>query len=94
MVSLQAFTARAPGAISGWGTKIPQAAQTPLKEKKKDYLATKTIHKQQDKLIGISLQGNHGEGNGNPPQYSCLENPMEEEPGGPQSTRSRRVRHD
>ena len=26
-----------------------------------------------------------GEGNGNPLQDSCLENPMEEEPGGPQS---------
>ena len=23
-----------------------------------------------------------GEGNGNPPQYSCLENPRTEEPGG------------
>ena len=23
-----------------------------------------------------------GEGNGNPPQYSCLENSMKEEPGG------------
>ena len=23
-----------------------------------------------------------GDGNGNPLQYSCLENPMEEEPGG------------
>ena len=28
--------------------------------------------------LGRSL----GEGNGNPLQYSCLENPMEEEPGG------------
>ena len=26
-----------------------------------------------------------GEGNGNPLQYSCLENPMTEEPGGLQS---------
>ena len=26
-----------------------------------------------------------GEGNGTPLQYSCLENPMEEEPGGLQS---------
>ena len=25
------------------------------------------------------------EGNGNPLQYSCLENPWTEEPGGPQS---------
>ena len=27
-----------------------------------------------------------GEGNGNPLQYSCLENPMDREPGGLQST--------
>ena len=34
-----------------------------------------------------------GEGNGNPLQYSCLENPMTEEPGRPQSMGSQRVRH-
>ena len=33
-----------------------------------------------------------GVGNGNPPQYSCLENAMEEEPGGLESLVSRRVR--
>ena len=33
-----------------------------------------------------------GEGNGNPLQYSCLENPMMEEPGGIQSMGSQRVR--
>ena len=35
-----------------------------------------------------------GEGNGIPLQYSCLENPWTEEPGGLQSMRSQRVRHD
>ena len=35
-----------------------------------------------------------GEGNGSPLQYSCLENPMTEEPGGLQSIGSQRVRHD
>ena len=35
-----------------------------------------------------------GEGNGTPLQYSCLENPMVEEPGGLQSMGSLRVRHD
>ena len=34
-----------------------------------------------------------GEGYGNPLQYSCLENPMEEEPGGSQSVGSQRVTH-
>ena len=32
-------------------------------------------------------------GNGNPLQYSCLENAMEEEPGELQSVGSQRVRH-
>ena len=34
-----------------------------------------------------------GEGNGNPLQYSCLGNPMEE-PGGLQSMGSQRIGHD
>ena len=34
------------------------------------------------------------EGNGNPLQYSCLENPMDGEPGGLLSMGSLRVRHD
>ena len=32
-------------------------------------------------------------GNGNPLQYSCLENPLTEEPGGLQSTGLTAVRH-
>ena len=35
-----------------------------------------------------------GEGNGNPLQYSCLEDPMGEEPGRLQSMGSQRVGHD
>ena len=35
-----------------------------------------------------------GGGPGNPLQKSRLENPMTEEPGGPQSRASQRVRHD
>jgi len=35
-----------------------------------------------------------GEGNGNPLQYSCLENPLTEEPSGLQSMGLERVRHD
>ena len=35
-----------------------------------------------------------GEGNGNPFQYSCLENPWMEEPGGLQPMGSQRVGHD
>ena len=36
----------------------------------------------------------HGEGNGNPLQCSCLENPMDGEPGRLQSMGLHRVRHD
>ena len=35
-----------------------------------------------------------GEGKANPLQYSCLENPMDEEPGGLLSTGLQRARHD
>ena len=35
-----------------------------------------------------------GEGNGNPLQYSCLENPRKGEPGGRLSMGSHRVGHD
>ena len=35
-----------------------------------------------------------GKGNGNSPQYSCLGNPMEEEPGRLQSMGSQGFRHD
>ena len=35
-----------------------------------------------------------GVGNGNPFQYSCMENPMDEEPVGLQSMGSQRVRND
>ena len=38
--------------------------------------------------------GSPGEGNGNPLQYSCLENPWTEEPGGLWSMGSQRVGHD
>ena len=42
----------------------------------------------------ISLWATFGEGNGNPLQCSCLENPGTEKPGGQPSMGSRRVRHD
>ena len=35
-----------------------------------------------------------GEGNGNPPQCSCLENPRDREPGGLRSMGPHRVGHD
>ena len=34
------------------------------------------------------------EGHGNPVQYSCLENPRNKEPSGPESIGSQRVGHD
>ena len=44
-----------------------------------------------DLILGLGRSS--GEGNGNPLQYSCLENPWTEEPGGLQSTESQRVGH-
>ena len=40
------------------------------------------------------IRGRFREGNGNPLQYSCLENPKAEEPVGLQSMGSLRVGHD
>ena len=40
------------------------------------------------------VRGKIGEGNGNPLQYSCLENPSMAEPGGLPSMGSHRVGHD
>ena len=37
------------------------------------------------------LGGSHGEGHENPPQFSCLENSMDEEPGRLQSMMLQRV---
>ena len=52
---------------------------------------------QQGICLGVGLLGHmvvFGEGNGTPLQYSCLENPWTEEPGGLQSMGSLRVGHD
>ena len=46
-------------------------------------------------VISVSgLESSPGGGSDNPLQYSCLENPMDEEPGGLQSIGLRRVRPD
>ena len=42
----------------------------------------------------IPGSGRSGVGNGNPLQYSCLENSMSEKAGGLQSMRLQRVEHD
>ena len=45
-------------------------------------------------LINNAAGLRFGEGNGNPLQYSCLENPMDEEPGRLQSMGLLGVAHD
>ena len=47
---------------------------------------------QKVKLTELPTPPTTGEGNGTPLQYSCLENPMDEEPGRLQSMGSLRVR--
>ena len=44
--------------------------------------------------IWISIHNTSGEGNGNPPQYPCLENPMDRGACGATVHRVARVRHD
>ena len=47
---------------------------------------------QETRVQFLSQERSPGEGNGNPLQYSCLENPWTEEPGGLQSMELQRVR--
>jgi len=49
---------------------------------------------QETQVRSLDWEDSPGEGNGNPFQYSCLENPWTEEPGGLQSMGLQRVRHD
>ena len=45
-------------------------------------------------LVCLFKNTGGGEGNGNPLQYSCLENPVDREPGGLLFIGSHRVGHD
>ena len=47
---------------------------------------------ERDAGLILGLGRSPGEGNGNPPQYSCLENSIED-PGELESMESERVRH-
>ena len=53
-----------------------------------------SAHKAGDPGVIPELGRSPGEGNGNPLQYSCLENFMDREPGGLYSLGSQRVGHD
>ena len=57
--------------IPGWGSKIPHAAHQTEKERKKDLFP----HPHPQKAINIYVCP--GDRNGNPLQYSCLEDPMD-----------------
>ena len=48
----------------------------------------------QDLIFLKEARGSLGEGNANPLQCSCLQNPRDGEPGGLPSMRSHRVGHD
>ena len=47
-----------------------------------------------DEGLILGQEDSLGGGDGTPLQYSCLENPTDERPGGLQSMESLRVRHD
>ena len=60
-----------------------------------DGTVVKNPHTNVEDVGSIPVSGrSSGGGNGNPLQYSCLENPMTEEPGGLQSMGSQRVGRD
>ena len=60
-----------------------------------DGTVVKNPHTNAEDVGSIPVSGrSSGGGNGNPLQYSCLENPMTEEPGGLQSMGSQRVGRD
>ena len=71
-----------PGKSHGWRSLV---GCSPWRGKESD--TTERLH------FGLSLSC-IGEGNGNPLQCSCLENPRCREPGGLPSMGSHRVRHD
>ena len=68
-----------------WGSKITADGDCSHEIKRHLFLGRKVM---------TNLDSMFGEGNGIPLQYSCLENPMDGEPGGLQSMGSQRVRHD
>ena len=54
---------------------------------------TQRVEERATRDYSQNLESNHGEGNGTPLQYSCLENPMDGEPGRRQSMGLLRVGH-
>ena len=79
---LCASTAGGAGLIPAWGTKIPHIQ-----------ISFPGDSDSQEPACSAGDPGSipgwgrsPGEGNGHPLQYSCLENPMDREPGGLQST--------
>ena len=92
--------------ILGEGNFQAQTASAkPLKqqqEEEQSRLGRQQQEQQQHTIINIMtdseqywvLADSIGEGNGTPLQYSCLENPMDEEPGGLPSMELHRVGHD
>ena len=67
------------GLCPGWGTKIPDAHEVKKERKKEIHFSdSKESTCSAGDLGSIPGSGRSpGEGNGNPLQYSCLENPMD-----------------
>ena len=87
MVKDPHFQCRGVGSIPGWGTKIPHARWYSRKKKRKKPNGKEQVLRILEKLrwpgkssaLGSipGLGRSSGGGNGNPLQYSCLENSMD-----------------
>ena len=104
-----AYNAGDPGSIPGSGRSLKKGMVThssilstphspPPKKSPKDFPGGSdgkaSVYNVGDPGSIPGLERSPGEGNGNPLQYYCLENPWTEEPGRLQSMGSLRVRHD
>ena len=85
------------GSIPGLGRSPGEGKGYPLRyfglENSMDYI-DHVVAKSRTQLNDFTFTFHVGEGNGNPLQCSCLENPREGEPGGLLSLGSHRVGHD
>ena len=75
----QAQTASPPSTKSQWGLMADDGKQLTLwiKEQKEQHSSSGREAPAQESRFKLSIRRSPGEGDGNPLQYSCLENPMD-----------------
>ena len=100
---LHASNAGDAGLIPGWGTRSHMPCGAVKKKLSKKWASQVVLVVEnlstpagdmRDAGLILGSGRSPGEGNSNPLQYSCLENPMDRGPGGLQFVLSHRVGHD